>query len=160
MERVNQILNHPLFRQHMRENDAAESDRRFCRHDIGHLLDVARIGEILNLEGRLGLDRELVYGAALLHDIGRHIQYADGTPHELASAQIAPQILEDCGFTALETALIAEAIRSHRDASVSGRDDLTGILYRADKASRRCFACPARGDCHHSSERKNQPLLR
>ena len=122
---------------------------------MSHFLDVARIGEIINLESSLGLDRELIYAAALLHDMGRHVQYEDGTPHELAGAEIAPEILSECGFDASETAVIVDAIRSHRDAAVSAQNDLSGVLYRADKASRNCFACEVERECHRSSEKKN-----
>lgn len=50
MDRVNKILRHEVFQQHMRENEAAERDRVFCRHDMVHFLDVARIAMILNLQ--------------------------------------------------------------------------------------------------------------
>ena len=62
-----------------------------------HFLDVARIGTIIALEEGLELDREWIYAAALLHDCGKHEQYENGTPHEQASARIAPEILKDCG---------------------------------------------------------------
>ena len=68
-----------------------------------HFLDVARIGTIIALEEGLELDREWIYAAALLHDCGKHEQYENGTPHEQASARIAPDILEDCGFDDKET---------------------------------------------------------
>lgn len=68
MERVNRILRHEAFRRHMRENEAAEKERIFCRHDMAHFLDVARIAMILNLQQGLGISRDIIYGAALLHD--------------------------------------------------------------------------------------------
>ncbi len=155
MNRIDRILAHELFRYHLEENRRAERDRIFCHHDMIHFLDVARIGEILNLEQRLSLEREWIYAAALLHDLGKHIQYAEGTPHELASADIAPQILSDCGFTADETRVIVEAIRNHRNAGIADSRDLNGVLYRADKASRACFACEARAECNWKGEKKN-----
>ena len=48
-----------------------EHDREFCCHQITHLLDVARIAYIKNLEAGLGIDKELIYTAAILHDIGK-----------------------------------------------------------------------------------------
>lgn len=125
---------------------------------MAHFLDVARIGEIINLEEHLGLEREWIYAAALLHDMGRHVQYEDDTPHELASAEIAPQILKDCGFDESETAVIVSAIRSHRDISVSEENDLRGVLYRADKASRACFACAAETECNWKDGQKNMRI--
>lgn len=155
MDRIDRILQHEQFRFHLWENETLERDRIFCHHDMIHFLDVARIGEIINLEQQLGIDREWIYAAALLHDLGKHIQYENGTPHEHASAQIAPQILADCGFTRDETERIVEAIRSHRDGEISAEPDLKGVLYRADKASRACFACKAECDCNWKGEKKN-----
>lgn len=158
IDRVNKVLNHDLFIYHLRENERAEAQRSFCHHDMVHFLNVARIGEIINLESQLGLDRECIYAAALLHDMGRHVQYEDGTPHELASAEIAPEILKDCGFDDLETDVIIEAIRSHRDTGVACENDLRGVLYRADKASRACFACAAETECNWKAGRKNMEI--
>ena len=82
MDRIDKILNHDLFLYHLGKNNAAEADRRFCRHSMVHFLDVARIGTIIALEEGLELDREWIYAAALLHDCGKHEQYENGTPHE------------------------------------------------------------------------------
>ncbi len=158
MSRIDEIIRHPVFIEHMKKNEAAEQDRIFCRHDMGHLLDVARIAMLLNLEEGLGLTKELLYGAALLHDIGRHEQYEHGTPHEEAGAEIAPAILADCGYTEKETHVITEAIRQHRNKAVAECADLNGILYRADKLSRPCFYCKAKRECNWKEEKKNKHL--
>ena len=50
MERIDKILNHELFIDNLEKNQAAEAERCFCRHDMTHFLDVARIGMILNLK--------------------------------------------------------------------------------------------------------------
>lgn len=155
MDRIDKILNHDLFIFHLRQNEESETERKFGQHDLTHFLNVARIGEIINLESRLGIDREWIYAAALLHDMGRHVQYEDGTPHELASAKIAPQILRECGFDDSETGVIIDAIKCHRDSSVAGEDNLRGVLYRADKASRNCFACEVEEECHRDADKKN-----
>ena len=155
MDRIDKILNHEMFLYHLRANEAAEAQRCFCRHNMNHFLDVARIGMIINLEENLQVEKEWIYAAALLHDMGKHIQYADGTPHEIASAEIAPGILEDCGFDKKETGVIVEAILAHREESVSVERNLKGILYRADKASRSCFACKAEQECNWKEGRKN-----
>lgn len=155
MNRIDRILQHELFQYHLNENRLAEENRIFCHHDIVHFLDVARIGEIINLEQQLGIDREWIYAAALLHDMGKHLQYENGTPHEMTSAEIAPQILKDCGFAEDEIREITEAIRNHRNAQIAGEPDLRGLLYRADKASRACFACAAEKECNWKGEKKN-----
>ena len=155
MERVDRILQNKKFRKHVKKNKKWEKDRIFCRHDLVHFLDVARIAWILALEEGIPIEKEIVYGAALLHDIGRHVQYKDGTPHEAASALLAPEILEECGFTAEETDRIVEAIRRHRDKTVAEEANLNGILYRADKASRACFVCEAEELCSWKKGKKN-----
>ena len=85
MERVNQILQHTLYQSCRRQIDEKEKDRIFCGHDMGHLLDVARLAWIFNLEANQEISKERIYAAALLHDIGRHIQYENGTPDRRAS---------------------------------------------------------------------------
>ena len=84
MERVNKICGHPVWKWHMERLAEYEKDRIFCRHGIEHLLDVARIAYIENLEKNSGISKEIIYGAALLHDIGRYLQYTEGIPHEKA----------------------------------------------------------------------------
>ena len=143
-DRVNRILENEVFREHLGKNKEAEKDRIFCRHDMVHFLDVARIGMIFNLRENLQIPEDLLYAAALLHDIGKHEQYENGTPHEEASARIAPLILEKCGYTEAEIAEITEAVLQHRTKSVAGEPTLSGVLYRADKKSRACFACEAK----------------
>lgn len=159
MERIDKILNHDLFIENLKKNAAAEADRRFCRHDMTHFLDVARIGWIIILEEKLEITREMIYGAALLHDLGKHRQYEEGIPHEQASAAIAPQILKDCGFDDKETDVIIDAILQHRNAAVSREENLRGVLYRADKTSRACFACQAEADCNWKEGRKNLRII-
>lgn len=158
MERVNKILNHDLFKGHIEKNRMAEEDRRFCHHDMGHFLDVARLAMIFNLQQELSIPEETLYAAALLHDIGRWKQYGDGTPHEKASALFASPILSDCGFTEEETEQILSAISGHRDEQVREEQNLNGILYRADKMSRSCFCCEMEKECDWKGSRKNLVL--
>ena len=179
MERVNKIINHDLFKEYLNKNRMAEENRRFCRHDMSHFLDVARLGMIFALESRwfsgsaerasAGSEepdqddkretlKELIYAAALLHDIGRWKQYEDGTPHEKASADLAPEILSDCGFTEKETAQIVTAISNHRNEAVRKEQSLSGILYRADKMSRSCFCCEMERACDWKGSKKNLSL--
>ncbi len=158
MPRVDAVWRNAAFQAHLARIDELEAEREFCRHGAAHLLDVARIMWIANLEGGLGLDRELVYATALLHDIGRDEQYETGIPHDVASERIACEILtavpEDVRFSAAELTQIRRAILGHRglraDASV-----LEELLFRADKASRACFACAARAACNWSEDKMN-----
>ena len=90
MERVNRIWRHRTYQECLEKIRAHEETREFCRHTPEHFLDVARLTYILALEEGIqaGL-KELIYAAGLLHDIGRHLQYEKGIPHQTASAEIA-----------------------------------------------------------------------
>ena len=161
MKRVNAILRHPLFAEKLRLLNELEAERIFCRHDLTHLLDVARLMWIDVLEQGLDMDRDVVYAAALLHDLGRTEQIQNGVPHEQASAFLAEKILPDAGFTAEETKTVIAAIRCHRGSAPSDAREMLGeILYGADKACRLCWRCGARAACNWPEERKNAGIAR
>ena len=164
MERINRILHHPDYQNYLEENIAAEKDRVFCRHNMEHFLAVARIAMLLNLQENLQIGQEIVYAAAILHDIGRFKQYREQIPHELASAKLALPILKDCGFSDEEIDCIVHAITTHRRKNEpvkygDMKDNLTDLLYRADKMSRDCFACPAKAACNWPDEKKNHKII-
>ena len=161
MKRVNAIYRHPLYQTHYRRLEEAEQGRIFCRHQMTHLMDVARIAYIRSLEEVLGLDREVIYAAAVLHDIGKVLQYEEGIPHEITGEKIAAEILDglagENAFSETEKAMILTAIRGHRKL----RDEpevLERLLYESDKASRMCFACPADPQCDWNEEKKNKEI--
>lgn len=158
MERPEKIRNHPVFTEEMERIARMEKDRRYCGHGMQHLLDVARTGWILTLENHYPISKDVVYAAALLHDIGKGRQYEFGTPHHLAGAELAEPILKDCGYTGDEIDEILYAIRLHRKP---GDDEapLVRILYTADKKTRLCFACQAQDDCNWPPEKKNLRLM-
>ncbi len=156
MSRVDRIWNHPLYQQHLKGLLEAEQKREFCRHTPEHFLDVARLTYIFALEAGLSISKDIIYGAALLHDIGRKQQYDHGIPHEKASAAIAEQILPECGYAKEERAFILDAILSHRKKEAG--ESLNGLMYRADKMSRLCFACPAEQKCDWPKEKKNETI--
>ena len=161
MKRVNAIYRHPLYQTYYRQLEEAEQGRIFCRHQMTHLMDVARIAYIRSLEEGLGLDREVIYAAAVLHDIGKVLQYEEGIPHEITGEKIAAEILDglagENAFSETEKAMILTAIRGHRKL----RDEpevLERLLYESDKASRMCFACPAEPQCDWNEEKKNKEI--
>lgn len=158
MDRVNEICRHPVFSAHLARLEALEQTRCFCRHSLPHLLDVARMMWVAALERQLPLNREVVYAAALLHDLGRVEQMEAGTPHHQASAQLAAGILPDAGFKDAEIALIQNAIAAHR--SDGGENVLGQLLYWADKKSRACWMCPAKDECNWPDEKKNWEITR
>lgn len=161
MKRVNAILKTALYRRCYARLEELEKNRRFCRHQMPHLLDVARIAYILNMEQELGLEKEMIYAAAVLHDIGKAKQYENGTPHEQSGEKIASEILDllpgDAAFSEEEKGMILTAIRGHRKLRENA-EPLEWLLYTADKASRTCFACPAERECDWSAEKKNMEL--
>lgn len=103
MERVQKIIRHPAFKKSMRMIEALEKERIFCGHDMKHLLDVSRIAWIETLEQSLDYPKDVIYGAGLLHDVGKYLQYTEGTGHHVASADIGREILDDAGYTPEET---------------------------------------------------------
>jgi len=146
MDKANLILERPSFKESLKKINCLEENRVFCRHGMDHFVDVARIAWILALEENAGVDKELVYAAAFLHDIGRFMEYEQGVPHEEASAAIASQILLECGFGSTAIGQITDAIRSHRGGG--SNSELSQLLFRADKLSRRCFECKSLDECN------------
>lgn len=158
MHRVNQICRHPAYLKNLEKNMLAETKRIFCHHDMQHFLDVARLAYILSLEKQYSLSQELIYAAALLHDIGKWEQYENGTPHERSSAKLAGAILKDCDFDHEEIDSILRAISNHRREQELF-DPLSQVLFLADKLSRACFSCPASSNCNWDEEKKNLDIL-
>lgn len=118
MERVHKIWIHPLYQEQYIHLQEAERDRIFCNHTLSHFLDVARLMYLYALTEQVGLERHLIYAAAMLHDIGRYAQITEGVPHEQASASLAQKILPECGYTKSETNAVCAAILRHRGEPV------------------------------------------
>jgi uncharacterized protein len=157
LERVNKILKNPMYQEYLKLNEKYETGRKFCRHDLGHFLDVARIAYILVLENKIDVSKEVVYAAALLHDIGRWMQYSEGKAHDESSAALADDILDQSGFHDQEKEMILEAVKNHRNVS-NGSVNFSSIFYRSDKLSRNCFNCSASEECNWKDEKKNLTL--
>lgn len=161
MDRVNAVVSHPLYQEYYCRLERAEEGRIFCRHQMSHLLDVARIAYIRNLENGYGFSKDVVYAAAVLHDIGKALQYEEGVPHEIAGERIAGEILDklpkETGFSEEEKRVIKNAVRGHRRLR-DGAQNLEKLLYEADKASRLCFSCPANRECNWDEEKKNMEI--
>ena len=174
MKKVQQVLENRIRIANQAAIDEEEKNRRFCRHDLAHLLDVARIAYIDVLENdiRVGgelLSKEQVYACALLHDIGRAEEYKRGVDHDEAGVDIAREILEDTDFDDDEKLAILTAIDSHRGGV--GREELAEddfshdlakalatVIRKADHESRLCFDCDAYSDCYWTEERKNNKI--
>lgn len=160
MKRVDAIWTNPVYQKYYKRLEQFEEKRSFCRHDINHFLDVARIAYIMDLEQHLDVSKELIYATALLHDIGRIIQYEHGTPHEKAGMAVAGEVLAALPavlrFTEDETNLILQAISTHRHTSASAEPQaLTQLIRRADHISRPCYQCPVKAECNWPVEKLN-----
>ncbi|HHW28738.1 MAG TPA: HD domain-containing protein [Syntrophomonadaceae bacterium] len=160
MERIDAIVRDHLFRECLDKNREAEADREFCKHDLQHFVDVARIAYILLLEsdnllsfsqdnnlGSLQAAKELVYAAGILHDIGRWRQYETGEDHSVIGAELAAEVLVRAGFSPREIRIITRAIREHREQR-EGMSLLGELLHRADNLSRACHECSAKEKCY------------
>ncbi len=166
MKRVWSVYCDPLIKQYLSDIEKFEKDRVYCRHGWYHLINTARIAYILNLENNYGISKEIIYTAALLHDIGKVREYKDGIPHDKAGAEIAKEVLIRCGFTKDEIYLITNAICLHRSISndfsrstetMSG--DLAKLIHDADKLSRECYSCGAYDSCKWKDEKKNKFII-
>lgn len=146
MQRVEKILSSASYLDYLARNEEKETERIFCCHGYQHLLDTARITYILILENQESYSREIVYAAALLHDIGRWQQYETGEDHALVSARLARAILREADFSPEEENLICQAIAEHR-SSCEPQSVLGIYLKKADKLSRLCSRCSAQAEC-------------
>ncbi len=156
MNRADKILKNKKFRAYLNRTAEHEKNRIYCLHDIRHAMDTARIAYIKSLEERSDLSKEIIYAAALIHDIGRCMQYEDRTPHEKASAILGRGILEECGFTETETETILTAVLEHR--TDKERSPLGKLLFEADNLSRMCMLCGARATCKWKKEDMNMEV--
>lgn len=156
-ERYNRIIEHPAFVKIIKEIAELEQNRVFCGHGAEHLLAVARIGYIDILENQYDIPKDVMYGAALLHDIGRVGQYQGKGSHHVLGAALAKEILKDCGYGAEEISAICLAITAHGENNAE--ELLSQVLYRADKKSRNCFWCDAYDKCNWSENKKNRGIV-
>lgn len=153
MNKVNEILSNDLFKKSMKELEKLEEKREFCKHDIEHSLDVARIAYIKILEENLNISKEIIYAVALLHDIGRVLQYKEGIPHHEGSVIISREILKDTSFSEEEKNIIIDAIKEHREDLA--KSDFQKTIQMSDKLSRNCYNCKAYNKCYWNYEKKN-----
>ena len=157
MERIDRIMENSIYLEKQNRLDELEKERIYCRHGLDHAISVARIMYIKALEQKLSFDKELIYAAALLHDIGRCEQYEKGVPHHEAGEKLAEKILSECGFFEEEIAIIKAAIQSHRkEEDESGT--FSALLYEADKLSRDCYRCKASDSFNWTETKKNHKI--
>ena len=79
-------------------------------------------------------------------------------PIQMAGVPIAEKILKDCGFEETErTEMLTAIARSSETKTAAAEKNLNGLIYRADKLSRSCFACPVEKECDWIAEKKESP---
>ena len=149
MDRLDKIYQNPKFKEIMSKIEDIEKDRIYCKHDIAHSMDVARIAYITALEDGLSIKKDIIYAAALLHDLGRGVNYQN---HVGESVKIAEEILSQSDFTGEEIEKILRAVNLHSQNDGNG---LLGVIQKADKLSRLCFACKSIDTCKWSKEELN-----
>lgn len=169
MYRVDKILKDPWYNECLKRNAQAEKNRIFCRHDLDHMLNVARITYMLILEsldtvaatGKPGdpiKSKEVIYAAGLLHDMARWQEYETGEDHAVVSARMAELVLDRAGFNCTEKEVIVAAIHEHRtggpDASPLGQ-----YICRADDLARPCSRCNAKADCYKFKRMETAEML-
>ncbi|HHW60542.1 MAG TPA: HD domain-containing protein [Syntrophomonadaceae bacterium] len=159
MKRIEMLLRDPLYHDYMERNINEERNLKYCRHDLHHHTDVARIAYILvlenndlgyfvmeaNLSGRLAA-KELIYAAGLLHDIGKWKEYQMGVDHASYGSRLARDILPRIHFNENEIEIICRAIYEHRNIS-RDMSFLGERIHRADNLSRVCSQCDHRHRC-------------
>jgi len=128
-----------------------EKSREFCKHNLEHCLQVARLA-LKESNGKINV--EIIIVTALLHDLGRAKEWLlnynallTNESHNILSAKYSEKILLDCGFSIDETNLIYIAIENHNNDKVALETGLNGIIYRADKTSRDCENCKTKNKC-------------
>lgn len=158
MERFQKIVWNKKYQEEYEKLQKLEAGRKFCCHDMEHFLAVARLCYIFVLEQQMEIPKDVIYGTAFLHDLGRAAQYETGVSHEEASAMLAEEILGECGYHAEERQMMVQTIRSHR--SQNKKDSMFAeIFYKADKLSRDCIHCKARKECYWPDEKKNHTYI-
>lgn len=157
MDRVNHILKNDRYQKSLQKIKEYEKQRMFCRHDIEHFMSVARIMRIKSLEDEIKIEKDMIYAVALLHDIGRALQYEKGQDHASAGEVVARSILEECGYLKEEIEEICRAITTHN--GLEGNSPLGCLLQFADKISRNCFFCSASKECHWPEMKKNRGVI-
>lgn len=155
MENTNRIYSDPRVRERLEKLKGYEKDRKFCKHDLDHFLTVGRIATIRAYEEGFEVNRDLIYSAALLHDLGRTEEYEREIPHDRASVAFAKEILKITDFNDEEKERILSMIGAHRG---DPKDGYEKIFNEADKLSRACFLCDMREDCYWPEDRKNMMI--
>ena len=155
MDTVTRLIQHPLYKEKYDALQAYEKERLYCRHDMHHFMRVAQIADQIARENGLSFSTEEITLVALLHDIGRTMQYQNKISHAEASASFAREILLSLGYDGKKTEEIRKAIIAHsnrmdakkRFARRGELQSLEEIVSFADQFSRECYSCAVKDSC-------------
>lgn len=166
MPRVNQILQHRSYEEYCTKNKQAEEQRVYCRHGADHGVTVARIAytylleeNINGLSSTLEADKEVIYAAGIMHDIGRWVEYETQEDHACVGARLAQPILKDCGFTEGEIRSISLGILEHRLAPDKTSSPLGQALALADDWARDCKNCLSQAKCYKYTKAMEEIII-
>ena len=147
MKFSNLILKNAEYKSYIEQNCKADSGRKLCSHNLQHAIDVARVAYIISLENGYGIEKDIVYCAALLHDVAKWMQIQNKElDHAGEGALLAEKILVEIGMDVKVTAAIKDAIIKHRFKD-AGASNLARVLYDADKSCRLCQQCENIENC-------------
>lgn len=158
MKYVERLLADTDYLEQMKLLEELEKERRFCRHGLSHVLDVARIAWIEVLEQHLPFEKEEIYLVALLHDMGRIQEYQEGIPHHVSGVMQTEIFLDKISYPAEKRSRMMSVVEKHREKDKLN-DDFINIIKQADNSSRNCFYCEVSSECKWSTERKNKTII-
>ena len=101
---------------------------------LNHSRRAYAFGAALGIVDGVDVDHELLYAAALLHDVGLKEGTGDGSDFTLASAAVASQVASDVGLSAAEAGVLASAITMHHSPDVRREDGAVAYLMSAGAA--------------------------
>lgn len=161
-EQIQGLLQHPIYRARLTHLEELEKERIYCGHDLEHFLRVGHIAEQVVEKNQLSLPAEAIWGAALLHDMGRVEQYQQGISHDKASVAFAREILFSLKWDDEVIDMICEAVGAHshrknvkdRWEKMTELSSLGEVLSFADHFSRKCYCCQAADSCKWSEHEK------
>ena len=164
---IEKILSDERYIDKLNTIDNIESNRCYCKHNITHSREVARILSDLSKERELDNYDELSMIMGYLHDIGRADDY-EGM-HNECSSEFARVLLEEYGLDEDSINLICYAIDNHsgrmpiddiykciQENTVEDRieDTWAKLLRIADQLSRDCYKCEVASTCRWLPEER------
>lgn len=112
----------------------AHAETRLSAALLNHSRRTYVFGAALGILEGIDVDDELLYTAALLHDVGLPEGAGDSIDFTVASAAVASQIADDVGLDATAAETVASAITLHHSPGVSLADGPVAFLLSAGAA--------------------------